>query len=591
MLSLERLYAIPYLDSEYPFDISPDGEQVAFVSNQSKRWEIYELALGQPRGAPARRGPGTGGSFAPRYAPDGSRLAWAMDLEGGERYHLLALERATGALTDLTPDLPCSLLPDFAWSPDGAQIALLADRDGCFDAYTMPAQGGPLTKVLSTGHPCWMVEWSPDGGWLAVGAFGRGLERYIYLVRPGGGEAHAIGGGLEAQHPAWSPDGLRLAFSSQADGFSRIGVLELSSASIRWLPGSEGEYEHPAWLPDGKQIVCTRGAGGRTGLAILPLDGAGEVRLDTPGVHAQPRFTPDGKYVLHLFDNAAQPTNLWRWDPASGQTWPLTASLPPDLSPADFPLPEHITYPGLDGRPVPAQLFRPLRTPAPALVLIHGGPNWLFENLWYPFTAHCASRGWAVLEPNYRGSTGYGRAWENASRFDYGGVDTDDCAAGGQYLIAQGIADPARLAVSGRSHGGYLTMTCLTRYPELWVAGAAVVPFIDWFNSHERSRADLQSWNIENMGDPVTYHDRWRAASPYFFLEQVRAPVQLICGALDPRCPAEDSLQARDRLLVLGKSVELVMYEDEGHAFLKRENIIDAELRRVEFLAQVLERK
>ena len=87
---------------------------------------------------------------------------------------------------------------------------------------------------------------------------------------------------------------------------------------------------------------------------------------------------------------------------------------------------------------MPALLFRPPQTPAPGLVVIHGGPDWHFENWWYPFLAHCASRGWAVLAPNYRGSTGYGRAWQAASRFDFGGVDADDCAAGAHYLVAPG---------------------------------------------------------------------------------------------------------------------------------------------------------
>jgi dipeptidyl aminopeptidase/acylaminoacyl peptidase len=221
-------------------------------------------------------------------------------------------------------------------------------------------------------------------------------------------------------------------------------------------------------------------------------------------------------------------------------------------------------------------------------VAIHGGPDWHFENTWYPFMQHCASRGWVVLAPNYRGSTGYGREWQSASRFNYGGVDTDDCAAGAQYLIREGLADPVRIAVSGRSHGGYLTMSCLTRYPELWAAGSAIVPFLNWFTNHDCSRSDLQDWNIENMGDPLENHARWQAASPYFFLDEVRAPVQFICGGHDPRCPAEDALASRDRLLELGKPVELHLYADEGHVFLKRENLIDSELRRVAFLAQAL---
>ena len=222
--------------------------------------------------------------------------------------------------------------------------------------------------------------------------------------------------------------------------------------------------------------------------------------------------------------------------------------------------------------------------------MIHGGPNWHYSAEWNPISAHFASRGYVVLAPNYRGSTGHGRDWQYAARYNLGGVDTRDVAAGAQYLVREGLASENRIAVTGRSHGGYLTMTCLTQYPELWCAGSAIVPFMNWFKSHDDSREDLQHWNIENMGDPQENYERWNNASPYFFLDQVKAPVQLICGGNDPRCPASDSIDARDKLVELGKDVELLLYEDEGHAFLKIENVIDSELKRVGFLAKVLEK-
>ena len=230
-----------------------------------------------------------------------------------------------------------------------------------------------------------------------------------------------------------------------------------------------------------------------------------------------------------------------------------------------------LLYPGRDNR---------------AVIDIHGGPNWHVQFRWDPIAAHLVSRGWTVLAPNYRGSTGYGRAWQLASRFDMGGVDTQDCAAGVDYLLHERLAQ--KIAVTGRSHGGYLTMTCLTQFPELWCGGSAVVPFMNWFKSHGESREDLQHWNIENMGDPEENYESWYNASPFFFLDRVSAPVQLICGANDPRCPAAESLDARDKLVELGKNVVLLLYEDEGHTFLKIENVIDAEVKRVEFLAKVL---
>jgi dipeptidyl aminopeptidase/acylaminoacyl peptidase len=106
-----------------------------------------------------------------------------------------------------------------------------------------------------------------------------------------------------------------------------------------------------------------------------------------------------------------------------------------------------------------------------------------------------------------------------------------------------------------------------------------VVPFFNWFTGHENSREDLQHWDIQNLGDPVENHDLWYERSPYFFLDRVTAPVQIICGENDPRCPASESIQARDRLRELGRDVDFVLYEGEGHSFRKTENIVDAELR------------
>jgi dipeptidyl aminopeptidase/acylaminoacyl peptidase len=112
---------------------------------------------------------------------------------------------------------------------------------------------------------------------------------------------------------------------------------------------------------------------------------------------------------------------------------------------------------------------------------------------------------------------------------------------------------------------------------------------LNWIKSHKNSREDLQHWNIENMGDPEDNHELWVARSPYFFLDKVSAPVQLICGGNDPRCPASDSIDARDKLVELGKEVEFLLYKDEGHSFLDVENVIDADEKCVEFLARALD--
>lgn len=305
----------------------------------------------------------------------------------------------------------------------------------------------------------------------------------------------------------------------------------------------------------------------------------------------EPVFTPDGHQILFVFDNPCHPSDLWRFNLISSQFTQLTFSLPADFSKNDFGLPLEIAYPSLDGAVVPALLYQPesVDNLPPAVVIVHGGPNWLAQITWDPLVQHMRSRGWVVLAPNYRGSTGYGRDWQLASRFDLGGVDTEDVVAGANYLEREKLADPRRIGVSGRSWGGYLTMTCLTQFPERWAAGSAAVPFLNWFTSHKNSRQDLQHWDRENFGDPEKNCDLWYKRSPYFFLDRIQAPVQLLSGANDVRCPASESLQAQQQLLSLGKVCEYITYEGEGHALLKVENQVDAKKQRVAFLAKYIE--
>ncbi|MCL4347139.1 MAG: prolyl oligopeptidase family serine peptidase, partial [Candidatus Thermoplasmatota archaeon] len=141
-----------------------------------------------------------------------------------------------------------------------------------------------------------------------------------------------------------------------------------------------------------------------------------------------------------------------------------------------------------------------------------------------------------------------------------------------------------RIAVAGESFGGYLTMCALTGYPDLWCAGSATVPFINWFTEMESERGDLRYWDLQNMGDPVRDRERLTEASPAFFIERIRAPVQIIAGANDPRCPLTESLQAKQKLEGTGVELDFKYYENEGHSFDRMENIVDSMLRTYRFL-------
>lgn len=597
MLDLQGLLTIPFVDPYYGFDIARSGDSVAYSANGAGRWEIVLAPAGsEPKGAKSCTAGIPGAKFAPRWSPGGERLLYVRDLDGGEQYDLFIHDLRTGEHANLTPDTPEAIYPTCSWSPDGRWIAFASNRSGSFDTYVMASSGGPARRVLGLSFQDWEMHWSPDSKQLAVVSEAEGQDFAVHVVSLGESQAHPIVEGQSricAKDVRWSPDGERLAFASDTHGCFDIGVYELASGRVRWLTEGPGDKETPTWSPDGALLAYVERDGPASIIAVLD-QASGRVSHYQVGVgvHHAPRFSPDGAHLWCIFENPRHPSDLWRIRLEDALVEQMSHSLPPGWRSDLFVMPSHVRYPGQDGEPVPSLLFRPpgeLETLPPAVVVIHGGPNWISQVCWDPLIQHMVSRGWVVLAPNYRGSIGYGRDWQLASRFDLGGVDTDDVSAGWGYLVDNQLADPARVALTGRSWGGYLTMTGLTRHPDRWAAGAAVVPFLNWFTGHANSREDLQHWDRENFGDPVKDHDLYYERSPFFFLDRVQAPVQLISGAHDVRCPASESTQAREALLAMGKECELVLYEDEGHSFLKRENVIDAEKRRVAFLAQVLE--
>jgi dipeptidyl aminopeptidase/acylaminoacyl peptidase len=600
VLDLGELLSIPYVETEMGFDISPDGKRVAFAWNPGGTWEIYEKDLSSDS-APRLISRGPGGKFHPRYSPDGTRLAYAVDMDGSERFHIFLFDFRSADQIDLTPNPQGSLQASFDWSPDGSKLALISDRAGQFNVYllSIETESGNIHEpelFFDGGYPVWKVRWSPDGEMMAVVVEAAGIDYGTFIVPIKGGDVWRISieaGPIDAGQACWSPDSASLAFTSDVDGYNNVGIANIATHKIRWLTEGAGEKQFPCWSPDGSTIAYIHNRGTVSWLAMQKTAGSPILRQIEPGVHYLPDFSPDGKSILMGFDSPCHPGDLWSYSLETEKFFQVTKSLPDKYACFDFIMPEEVTYPGMDGTPIPALLYRTGLGDGSgsAVLVIHGGPDWLFEMTWYPVMAALADRGWTVLAPNYRGSTGYGREWQEASRYDFGGLDTDDVAAGALFLIRDGLADAKKIGITGRSHGGYLTASCMTRYPDLWAVGSAVVPFLNWFANHDDIRPDLQKWDLENFGDPVKDHDLWVERSPAFFMDKVQAPLQLICGRNDARCPIRDSIEASEMLRRLGKTVELIIFEDEGHSFLKKENLVDSEMRRLAFLDRYLEVK
>jgi dipeptidyl aminopeptidase/acylaminoacyl peptidase len=273
----------------------------------------------------------------------------------------------------------------------------------------------------------------------------------------------------------------------------------------------------------------------------------------------------------------------------------LTRSLPSTIDPATLVEPLHVHYPGADGREIPALLYIPhaeaLRGGAlpPAIVHIHGGPTGQHLRWWDRASQWFANNGYVVLAPNIRGSTGYGREFQEANRGDWGGKDLQDVVKGVEWLAKENIADPKRIGAYGGSYGGFMTLMVLSQAPDKWAAGVSVVGVVSWKTLYDTTRGDLKDYLERELGDPAKVPDLYRDRSPLTHVSKIKAPLLVLQGANDPRVPRSEAKLMTDALKKAGKTYDEHEYEGEGHGFRTRENAIDSLRRATEWFDRYLQ--
>jgi len=595
---IERLATAPRVASDYrPFDISPDGAQIAFTWYRDGNWQLY-VTDAQGAELPRRLVQFDDACLCPQFSRDGRHLYFARDDKGSERFDIYRLELASGALENLLPDSPdFSPEPDFGLSPDGTQIALAAEHGGGFAAAVMPARPEPGARHVRflTAHPYSDTSpcWSPDGTRLAFVSATHGQDSAAFVwelesatMRPVGGSTPILAANL-----AWSPDGHSLAFSGGPRDFAAIGQYEVARDTVSWLWQGAQPAHHPAWSPDSQRLAFLTDADAETALRLLDLRTGEERCLSIgPGNHYAPRFTPDGAALIVVYSGPGAPDDLYRISLDDGAITRLTHSLPEEVRHARFISGRHVRYTSLDRlTSVPALLCEPERPNGAGVVIIHGGPTWHHSNEWDPLRQAFLAAGCTVVHPNYRGSDGYGRRWQLANRYLVGQGEIQDSAGAHALLVSAGC-DPARIGVTGRSWGGFQTMSLLTQFPELWAAGVAGVPFFDFIEAQEDPaiREDLRWWDRENSGRLETDRARLEYYSPINHLDRIKAPLLLLAAENDPRCPPSQIGQVQERLRTQGNVCEAVIYPAEGHDISDFGHRLDYDRRTVEFLLEHL---
>jgi len=579
---------------------SPDGKEIAFASNISGRMNVWVVPA--EGGWPRQLTVNEQRQESPVWSPDGKWIAFLSDKDGDELWDIYLVSPKSGEVKNVTMSSR-SEEGRPAWSRDGRQIAY-PTRPKDKPAYEIDVMDikSQKTTHITQNTPADRYNqnplWSPDGrllAWTQEYADLQNADVMVAEVATGKIENltnHAKGQIFQAA--AWSPDGKTILITSDAkNGFLNVGLLDVASKQIKWLTDEKWEMEAVDFTPDGKRAIWTANVDGSVSVHATELATGKSEELSGGGVNSTDAIpnpvSRDGSRLLYMHDVANSPRAVWVYDFASKKPQPVTHALLAGVSEKELVEPKLAHFPSKDGKyTLSAWVYMPYNIQPdhkyPAIVYVHGGPDDQSTSSFYPLLQYFVNLGYVVIAPNYRGSTGYGRDFQRANHMDAGGAELQDVVDAAEFIKKSPYVDPKNIVLMGRSYGGYLTLMGVTKFPDEWSAAVPIVPFANWFTAYQNEDATLQASDHQFMGDPVTNKQLWTDRSPAFFVDRIKAPLLILAGGHDPRCPKTESEAMAQAIRKHGGKVQLKVYEDEGHVFSKTENILDAYKRVSDFV-------
>jgi dipeptidyl aminopeptidase/acylaminoacyl peptidase len=518
-------------------------------------------------------------------SPDGSTLVILADADGNENSQLYKLAAERGWPEKLTDEPRVqNTISHASFSPDAETVAFTSNArtPQDMDLRLLDVETGDSRLLFGEDKFLFPGSWSPDGSKLTVVDLRMLTDMSIYVVDVATGEGQEITpheGDAKFMPGPWAPDGSGFyVITDEGREFSGLAFQHLDGTRD-WVEAPEADVESVALSADGRVLGWTVNDRGYARLRLRDVERGEDLpepKLPDGCTHflgAALKLSRDGRRAVLMYGDPRRPFELHAVDTATGDARALTQNMLGGLAEQDLTAPELVSYRTFDGREVPAWLYRPEGNgPSPAVLSIHGGPD-AQERPWYqPLYQYLVSRGIGVLATNIRGSTGYGKAYQKLVHHDWGGGDLKDMEHAALWLRDQDWVDADRIGVFGGSYGGFATLSCVTRLPDYWAAAAE---FVGPSNLITFAKAVPPSWQRmmdEWLGDPETEADFLTERSPITYVENVRTPLLVLQGANDPRVVKPESDQMVERLRELGRTVEYVVFEDEGHGFTKRRN-------------------
>jgi len=573
-----------------------DESKMLFTSNKTGIYNAYTIPV--TGGTATRVTHSTENSiFAVSFFPADDRMLYMSDTAGNEIYHIYVIG-LDGKQKDLTPyDEARSTF--HSWSRDGKSFFFGCNkRDSRFiDLYEMDIEIFTPELVFQNNEGYSIGKISCDKRYIVLSKTitEHNSDMYLYdrkkdklkHLTPHEGE-------INYMPVEFTVDSKKLHFlTDEGSEFIYLNAYDLASGTVETIETADWDisYSYISW--NGRYRITAINEDARTEMRIHDLVTGELVDLpDMPeGVITSVKISKSENLMRFYVNGSRSPNDLYVFDFRTGTYSKLTDSLNPEIDRRDLVDAKVIRYESFDGLEIPAVFYKPhgacKKDPVPALVWVHGGPGGQARVGYSSFIQYLVNHGYAVIAVNNRGSSGYGKTFFKLDDLNHGKGDLDDCVEAKKFLAATGCIDGEKIGIAGASYGGYMVLAALAFRPEEFAAGVDLFGISNWVRTLKSMPPWWESFRealYAELGNPETDEDYLRSISPLFHADKIGRPLMVLQGANDPRVLQVESDEIVAAVRANGVPVEYMVFEDEGHGFVKKENRIEGYRAILDFL-------
>ncbi len=561
---------------------SPDGRRIAYTSEESGTWQLWVTDLDGSHKRQLTHGKDAA-DFA-RWVPgDAHTILYAQSRGGSGVDQFFYLHDDGGPPVALFPGESQVTHVYGAFSEDGRLLAFSSKRrkQGVYDVYVLDRRSGRVRPVYTAEGTVYATAFSSDAAELLVRRVQNPYDDDLFILDLRSGASRLVtkhSGQATFDSSQFSLDGRSvLCVTDLHREFRTIVRIDAATARLATVVAVSHDIDQVLLSPDGTRMAYIVNREGYGDVVIAEAATGRTLATPTmpPSVAESLLFAQSGRILIYSASGPTFPKVVWAYDVPANSTRRVTQPNFHGIAPSSLVQPAVVHVRSFDGTMVPAWYFRPRHSGKMTVLLdIHGGPEDQDRAWFYPFAQYLASRGYALLDPNIRGSAGYGRTYLHMADGRKREDATKDIGALHDWLVADGGVDPRGIFPNGASYGGYVVLSALYHYPTAWAGGIDVYGVADWVDFLQTTAPERRS-NREGVYGSLERDRAFLASiSPINHIAEIKRPVLIIAGANDTIVPVAQSRHLAAALQRHGVPVELHVFPNEGHGVAHLDDLL-----------------